>query len=83
VERRDKMAVSKEDDPITAPRSDHAQSKCKRAWPAASVNTHCSIVLIVLLFQENKSFGDNTICIHPLMYVGSCREQGEYIEAAL
>jgi hypothetical protein len=75
MERRDKMARSKEDDPITAPRNDHAQSKCRCAWPAASVNTRCSVVLIVLLFQENKSCGDNTICIHPLMYVESCREQ--------
>ncbi len=75
MERRDRMAVSKEDDPITTPRNDHAQSKCQRAWPGASVNTHCSIVFIVLLFQENKSFGDSSSCIHPLMYVESCREQ--------
>jgi hypothetical protein len=27
------------------------------------------------LFQENKSFGASTICIHPLMYVKLCREQ--------
>jgi hypothetical protein len=32
-------------------------------------------VFIVLLFQENKSFGASTICIHPLMYVKPCREQ--------
>jgi hypothetical protein len=24
--------------------------------------------LLYLLFQENKSFGASTICIHPLMY---------------
>jgi hypothetical protein len=40
-----------------------------------SVNTLSNIVLIVLLFQENKSFGASTICIHPLMYVKPCREQ--------
>jgi hypothetical protein len=34
-----------------------------------------NIVLIALLFQENKSFGAITICIHPLMYVKPCREQ--------
>jgi hypothetical protein len=38
------------------------------------VNTFISIVLIVLLFQENKSFGASTICIHPLMYVKPCRD---------
>jgi hypothetical protein len=27
------------------------------------------------LFQENKSFGASTICIHPLMYGQPCREQ--------
>jgi hypothetical protein len=75
VRRRDEMTGSKEDNPITASRNDHAQSKCQRAWPAKSVNTHHSIVFIVLLFQENKSFRDSTICIHPLMYVKPCREQ--------
>jgi hypothetical protein len=25
------------------------------------------VVLIVSMFQENKSFGASTICIHPLM----------------
>jgi hypothetical protein len=25
-------------------------------------------VLTVFMFQENKSFGASTICIHPLMY---------------
>jgi hypothetical protein len=75
MRRREEMFGSKEDDPITASRNDHAQSKYQRAWPATSVNTHYSIVFIVLLFQENKSFGDSTICIHPLMYVKPCREQ--------
>ncbi len=32
----------------------------------------------MLLFQENKSFGFITICIHPLMYKKPCREQLEY-----
>jgi hypothetical protein len=27
------------------------------------------------LFQENKSFGAITICIHPLMYKKLCQEQ--------
>jgi hypothetical protein len=76
VRRRDEMIGSKEDDPITASRNDHAQSMCQCAWPATSVNTHHSIVFIILLFQENKSFGDSTICIHPLMYVKPCQEQG-------
>jgi hypothetical protein len=75
VRRRDEMTGRQEDDPITASRNDHAQSKCQREWPATSVNTHHSIVFIVLLFQENKSYGDSTICIHPLMYMKPCREQ--------
>jgi hypothetical protein len=53
MRRRDEMFGSKEDDPITASRNDHGQSKCQCAWPATSVNTYCSIVFIVLLFQEN------------------------------
>jgi hypothetical protein len=39
---------------------------------------YCSPIkacLIVFLFQENKSFGARTICIHPLMYVKPCQEQ--------
>ncbi len=40
-----------------------------------SVNILGIIVLIALLFQENKSFGASTIYIHPLMYVKPCREQ--------
>jgi hypothetical protein len=68
------MVRSKEDDPITASRNDHAQSKCQRAWPATSENTHYSIVFTVLLFQESKSFGDSTICVHPLMYVKPCEQ---------
>jgi hypothetical protein len=45
-----------------------------------SVNTLSNIVLIVLLFQENKSFGASTICIYPLMYVKPCREQDRWID---
>ncbi len=75
LDRGGEKSGSKEDDPITASRNDHAQSKCQRAWPTIDVNTHVSNVFIVLLFQENKSFGASTICIHPLMYVKPCREQ--------
>jgi hypothetical protein len=75
VWRRSKMAGSKEDDPITASSNNHAQSKCQCASFSNSVNTCHSIVFIVLLFQENKSFGASTICNHPLMYVKPCREQ--------
>jgi hypothetical protein len=49
-----------------------------------SVNILSISVLIVLLFQENKSFGARTICIHPLMYVKPCREQSTFmIEVAI
>jgi hypothetical protein len=37
-----------------------------------------ALCFIVLLFQENKSFGASTICIHPLMYVKPCREQLQF-----
>jgi hypothetical protein len=40
--------------------------------------SHQKPCLIVFLFQENKSFGASTICIHPLMYVKSCREHYGY-----
>jgi hypothetical protein len=42
------------------------------------VNIPSNIVLIVLLFQENKSFGAITICIHPLMYKKPCQEQFDH-----
>ncbi len=73
--RRSKMSENKEDDPITASRNDHAQSKCHCALISNSVTYPLQeLCLIVLLFQENKSFGASTICIHPLMYVKPCRE---------
>jgi hypothetical protein len=34
-----------------------------------------TLYLLYLLFQENKSFGAITICIHPLMYKKPWREQ--------
>jgi hypothetical protein len=40
VRRHSKMSESKEDDPITASRDDHAQSKCHRASNSNSVNVH-------------------------------------------
>jgi hypothetical protein len=71
------MSGSKEDDPVTTSGSDYAQSKCQRAYLTRNVmyNTLSSIVFIASLFQENKSFGASTLCIHPLMYVESCQEQ--------
>ncbi len=58
-----------EDDPFTALRCQHAQSECcaqlgDKSECIGDVYIH---VLTVLLFQENKSFGVSTICIHPLM----------------
>jgi hypothetical protein len=38
------------------------------------VNILVTLYLLYLLFQENKSFGAITICIHPLMYKKPCRE---------
>ncbi len=37
------------------------------------VNMLVTLYLLYLLFQENKSFGAITICIHPLMYKKPCR----------
>jgi hypothetical protein len=69
------MAESKEDDPTTASRDDYAQSECHCALYSNSVTyPPQESYLIVLLFQENKSFGASTICIHPLMYGKPCRE---------
>jgi hypothetical protein len=76
VRRRDKMRRRKEDNPFMASEHEHAQ--CELACIAKKkkcVNIPSNIVLIVLLFQENKSFGAITICIHPLMYKKPCREQ--------
>jgi hypothetical protein len=70
------MAESKEDDLITASRDDYAQSECHCALYSNSVIYPLpESYLIVLLFQENKSFGASTICIHPLMYGKPCGEQ--------
>ncbi len=61
----------KEDDPFTAQSYQHAQSELaciagkdgNRPIKCNNIPcTHC-----ILLFQENKSFGVRTICIHPLM----------------
>ncbi len=43
---------------------------------AVHYNHNRNRVLLCYLFQENKSFGTNTICIHPLMYGKLCRAQG-------
>jgi hypothetical protein len=70
------MSESKEDNPTTASSNNHAQSECHCALYSNSVTYLLQeLRLIVLLFQENKSFGVSTICIHPLMYGKSCREQ--------
>ncbi len=75
--RRSKMSENEEDSSfITASRNDHAQSKSHCASGDNSVTYPLQeLCFIVLLFQENKSFGASTICIHPLMYVKPCREQ--------
>jgi hypothetical protein len=70
------MRRRKEDDPFMASGRKHAQSELTCiAYKKKGVNIPNNIVLIVLLFQENKSFGAITICIHPLMYKKPCREQ--------
>jgi hypothetical protein len=83
VRRRDKMRRRKEDDPFMASECKHAQSKL---MCIANKKKACkypgNIVLIALLFQENKSFGASTICIHPLMYIKPCREHVQQ-EAAI
>ncbi len=72
-ERRDEMRKRqevKEDYPFMASRCEHAQSKLMCIAKKKRVNmsvTLYSLYLLYLLFQENKSFGANTICIHPLM----------------
>ncbi len=62
---------NQEDDPFTARSYQHAQSElacivgkdCNKTIKCNNVSRiHC-----ILLFQENKSFGVRTICIHPLM----------------
>ncbi len=64
----------KENDPFTAQSYPHAQSKLMcivGRWRANHYNVYMcdniTVYLLYLLFQENKSFGVRTICIHPLM----------------
>ncbi len=64
-----------EDDPFTAQSYQHAQSKLMciagkmESEPIVNVYMcdNITVYLLYLLFQENKSFGVRTICIHPLM----------------
>jgi hypothetical protein len=56
----------KEDDPFTAQSYQHAQSKLTCIAGKLVINL-CNTYSLYLLFQENKSFGVRTICIHPLM----------------
>ncbi len=69
---------NKEDDPFTAQSYQHAQSKLTCIAGRWRVNPllmyicvymcdNMTVYLLYLLFQENKSFGVRTICIHPLM----------------
>jgi hypothetical protein len=52
------MTEDKEDGPITASRNDYAQSKCHCALGSNSVTYLLQeLCFIVLLFQENTSFG--------------------------
>jgi hypothetical protein len=52
------MSENKEDGSITASRNHHAQSKCHCASNGNSVTYPLQeLRFIVLLFQENKSFG--------------------------
>jgi hypothetical protein len=60
----------KEDDPFTASKCQHAQSKsmCTAGrWKVNPLLMYIFAYLLYLFFQENKSFGVRTICIHPLM----------------
>jgi hypothetical protein len=60
----------KEEDPFMASRCQYAQSKLMCIAKKIEVNVSVvlySLYLLYLLFQENKSFGASTICIHPLM----------------
>jgi hypothetical protein len=70
------MSGSKEDNPTTASKGDYAQSECHCALYSNSVIYPLwGSYLIVSSFQENKSLGASTICIHPLMYGKLFREQ--------
>jgi hypothetical protein len=72
-EKQDRMRrrqEDKEDDPFMASRCQHAQSELMCIAKKIEVNVSVilySLYLFYLLFQENKSFGASTICIHPLM----------------
>jgi hypothetical protein len=62
-----------------ASRCEHAQSKftCivqEEVFKNKCTNVLVTLYLLYLLFQENKSFGAITICIHPLMYKKPCQE---------
>ncbi len=59
-----------EDDPFMTSGCQHAQSELMCIARKIKVNVSAciySVYLLCLLFQENKSFGVSTICIHPLM----------------
>ncbi len=69
-----RLQEDKEDDPFTAQSYHHAQSKLTCTAGRWRVNpllmyicNNITMYLPFLLFQENKSFGVRTICIHPLM----------------
>ncbi len=71
MERRQE---NQEDDPFTAQSYLHAQSKSTCTAGRCEANPlyvymcdNIIMYLLYLLFQENKSFGVRTICIHPLM----------------
>ncbi len=71
MERRQE---NQEDDPITAQSYQHAQSKSTCIAGKREANplyvymcNNITMYLLYSLFQENKSFGIRTICIHPLM----------------
>ncbi len=70
----ERQQEDKEDDPFTAQSYQHAQSKLTciaGRWRVTHCNVYMcdniTVYLLYLLFQENKSFGVSTICIHPLM----------------
>jgi hypothetical protein len=70
---RDRMRrrqEDEEDDPFMASGRQHAQSELMCTARKIKVNVsvmYIFVYLLYLLFQENKSFGASTICIHPLM----------------
>ncbi len=70
---RDRMRrrqEDEEDDPCMASGCQHAQSELMCTARKTKMNVlvmYIFVYLLYLLFQENKSFGASTICIHPLM----------------